>query len=219
MTAKKKRLTDPVQIPSDMNEKDAAEFWATHEVTEEYLEKAEQSTQITEEEVLPPRSKPISVRFPEYVIQELKAVAKEKHVGYQTLLKELVIEGLSKLTKAATERELKLAEDYYQLFANMDKRIQDYERLIRKYERLLRHQARLIRAQRKADQETPLEHHPHYVGRVIVLPEEGEHPDPHEQWAGILVDEAPTVRVSENLQTHVPRVTRNVAEELIRQSQ
>jgi len=213
---KKERLTDPAQIPPDMKEKEAAEFWATHEVTEEYLDKAEQATQVTEEEELPPRSKPISVRFTEDVIQQLKAVAQEKQIGYQTLLKEYVMEGLSRATQALQSRELKLAEDYYQLFASMDKRIQNYERLIRKYERLLRIQARLIREQRRVDEELTPEHH--FYG-VVAHAQEGEYPDPHDQWEGIDLDNAPAVRVSGDVQANVPRVTRRVAQELVKHSQ
>lgn len=33
-------LSDPNQVPSDMTEEEARLFWETHEITDEYLEKA-----------------------------------------------------------------------------------------------------------------------------------------------------------------------------------
>lgn len=87
-------LRDPSEIPEDMSEKQEAEFWDTHEITEEFLEKMGP----VPEGVLPPptraRTKPISLRFDDDVLQRLKAVAEKKHKGYQTLLKEFVTERL-----------------------------------------------------------------------------------------------------------------------------
>ena len=34
-------LTDPSQVPENMTEHEAHEFWSTHEITEEFWEKAE----------------------------------------------------------------------------------------------------------------------------------------------------------------------------------
>ena len=86
-------LRDPSQIPQDMTEEEARKFWDTHEITEEYLQKA---GEVPEGE-LPranPRTKPISLRFDEDMLERLKALAKTKHKGYQTLLKEFVVERL-----------------------------------------------------------------------------------------------------------------------------
>lgn len=88
-------LRDPSEIPEDMSEEEEAEFWDTHEITEEYLQKAGPMP----EGVLPPatrrpRSKPLSVRFDDETVHRLKAVAEKKHKGYQTLLKEFVTERL-----------------------------------------------------------------------------------------------------------------------------
>lgn len=88
-------LRDPSEIPEDMSEEEEAEFWDTHEITEEYLEKMGPPP----EGVLPPatrqpRSRPLSVRFDEETIQRLRTVAEKKHKGYQTLLKEFVTERL-----------------------------------------------------------------------------------------------------------------------------
>lgn len=86
-------ITDPSQIPPDMTEEEAREFFDTHEFTEEYLEKV---GPVPEEELPPPRprTKPISLRFDKDVLERLKEMAKVKHKGYQTMLKEFVLERL-----------------------------------------------------------------------------------------------------------------------------
>lgn len=90
-------LRDPEEVPEGMSEEKAREFWDTHEITEGYLKKAEPPP----EGVLPPtdesrrpRAKSIGVRFDDDVIRRLKALSDRKHKGYQTLLKEFVIERL-----------------------------------------------------------------------------------------------------------------------------
>lgn len=92
---KKVPLRDPLEVPEDMSEEEAREFWDTHDITEEYVEKAGPPP----EGILPPatrrpRTRPVGVRFDDDVIRRLKAVAKRKHKGYQTLLKEFVVERL-----------------------------------------------------------------------------------------------------------------------------
>lgn len=86
-------LRTPSEIPEFRNEEDEAEFWATHEITEEFIERAEP---VPEGELPPPRSRtrPISMRFDEDVLRRLRAIAERKHKGYQTLLKEFVVERL-----------------------------------------------------------------------------------------------------------------------------
>ncbi len=86
-------LKDPSEIPEFRNEEEEAEFWATHEITEEFIERAET---VPESELPPPRSRtrPISMRFDEDVLRRLRAIAGRKHKGYQTLLKEFVVERL-----------------------------------------------------------------------------------------------------------------------------
>jgi uncharacterized protein (DUF4415 family) len=86
-------LTDPSQVSSNMTEEQAREFWASHEVTEEYLKKAGPVPQ----EDLPefrPRTKPVSVRLDADVLRRLKKLAELKNKGYQTLLKEFIAERL-----------------------------------------------------------------------------------------------------------------------------
>lgn len=86
-------ITDPSQIPADMTEDEARKFWDSHEITEEYVEKVGTISK----EQLPkfrPRTKPISVRLDEDTLRRLKRLARIKNKGYQTLLKEFVVERL-----------------------------------------------------------------------------------------------------------------------------
>ena len=91
-----KRLIEihsPDEIPENMTEAEEAEFWSTHSLSEEFLEKAEPIP----EHWLPtprPRTRPISLRLDDDVLVRLKYVAKKKNKGYQTLLKEFVVERL-----------------------------------------------------------------------------------------------------------------------------
>lgn len=89
-------LKDPSEIPEFRNEEEEVEFWSTHEITEEFIEKA---GPVPEGELPPPgtsgsRTRPISLRLDEDVLRRLKVVAQTKHKGYQTLLKEFVVERL-----------------------------------------------------------------------------------------------------------------------------
>ena len=97
MNSRKTPLKDLSEVPEGMSDEEAREFWDTHEVTEEYLKRAGRPP----EEELPPtrsrrrgRSKPVPIRFDEDVLTRLKALARNKHKGYQTLLKEFVVERL-----------------------------------------------------------------------------------------------------------------------------
>jgi len=88
-----KPITDPRDVPQDLNDEEQIEFWETHRVTEDFLSKVEE----VPEEARPrrhPRAKLISVRFDESILERLKNVAEIKGVGYQTLLKEFVSERL-----------------------------------------------------------------------------------------------------------------------------
>lgn len=88
-----KEIRSPEEIPDFENEEEEAEFWAAHSMGEEFLEKARPIP----EGVLPPgrpRTRPISLRLDGDVLGRLKTVADSKHKGYQTLLKEFVVERL-----------------------------------------------------------------------------------------------------------------------------
>ena len=80
-------------VPHFGNDDEAAEYWDTHAPSERFLEEAE----IEPPDWLPPvreRANPLSIRFDADTLARLRALAKKKHKGYQTLLKEFVMERL-----------------------------------------------------------------------------------------------------------------------------
>jgi len=84
------RLED---IPAFANDEDAATFWDTHAPSKGFLEDAPEVAEC----YLPPtrpRTTPVAIRFDADTLARLKAIAKKKHKGYQTLLKEFVAERL-----------------------------------------------------------------------------------------------------------------------------
>lgn len=81
------------EVPAFRTEAEEADFWATHGLSDGLLDQMEPVAA----DVLPPargRTRPVAVRFDRDVIQRLKVLADKKHKGYQTLLKEFVIERL-----------------------------------------------------------------------------------------------------------------------------
>lgn len=78
------------EIPDFASDEEEADFWDTHSFSEELLE----SLPPVPDEELPPVRNPLSVRFDRDTLTRLKALARKKHVGYQTLLKQFVIERL-----------------------------------------------------------------------------------------------------------------------------
>lgn len=86
-------LTDPSQIPSDMSEAEARAFWSSHEVTDEYIAKAQD---VGEEPPVrsPVASQSITIRLETDTLKRLKGLANQRQMGYQTLLKNFVVERL-----------------------------------------------------------------------------------------------------------------------------
>jgi predicted DNA binding CopG/RHH family protein len=78
-------------VPAFTSESEEAAFWATHELGDEILA---QMTAVSEDVLPRPRTRPIPVRFDEDTLRRVKALAARRHKGYQTLLKEFVIERL-----------------------------------------------------------------------------------------------------------------------------
>ncbi len=81
------------EIPQFGSEEEEADFWDTHSFSEELLN----SLPPVPDEELPPvrdRTKPVSVRFDADTLARLKSLARKKRKGYQTLLKEFVMERL-----------------------------------------------------------------------------------------------------------------------------
>ena len=72
-------------VPQFTSEDDEREFWATHDSTE-YIDwsKAERNPTLSR---LKPSTRTISIRLPESLIAELKALANKRDVPYQSLVK------------------------------------------------------------------------------------------------------------------------------------
>ncbi|PSR32324.1 MAG: hypothetical protein C7B46_14625 [Sulfobacillus benefaciens] len=81
------------EVPQNMSDEQSAEFWDAHEITENFLAHARP----LEGSDMPPvrtDAKTITVRFDTDTLVRLQALARQKHKGYQTLLKQFVLERL-----------------------------------------------------------------------------------------------------------------------------
>jgi len=81
------------KIPKFRNEDKEAEFWNTHDSTE-YLDWSKAKNVIFPN--LKPTSRSISIRLPEYIIDEVKVKANKLDIPYQTLMKQYIAKGVFK---------------------------------------------------------------------------------------------------------------------------
>jgi hypothetical protein len=81
------------EIPPFATEDEEHAFWATHELAPALWEGA---GPLEPDELPPPRSvtRPVAIRFDEHTLARIKTLARRRHKGYQTLLKEFVTERL-----------------------------------------------------------------------------------------------------------------------------
>ena len=99
MSAKKKAARE--SPPRFSSEEDEREFWAVHDVVDYFdWDSAEEGSF----PALKPSTRTISVRLPEAMIEDLKALASEQDVPYQSLLKIFLAE------RIAREREARRRE-------------------------------------------------------------------------------------------------------------
>lgn len=91
MNRKAKPIDSPKDIPAGLSDEDRMAFLEEHGVSEYFLENVEEAP---EEKRPRPRTKPINVRFDDFTLARLRGLAESRNVGYQTLLKEFVIERL-----------------------------------------------------------------------------------------------------------------------------
>jgi hypothetical protein len=91
-------------IPVFQNEDEEAAYWATHDIAGALLEEM-QPVPLEGDDWLPParpdtppapaaRTRPVSVRMDADLLRRLKTLAAKKRKGYQSLLKEFVVERL-----------------------------------------------------------------------------------------------------------------------------
>jgi predicted DNA binding CopG/RHH family protein len=91
MNREPKPIDRPRDIPAGLSDEERMAFLEEHGVSEYFLENVEEAS---EEERPRPRTRPINVRFDEFTLGRLKALAASRNVGYQTLLKTFVQERL-----------------------------------------------------------------------------------------------------------------------------
>jgi len=72
------------EIPTFNSEEEEREFWASHDSVDYIDWKSSEKTIFPN---LKPSSKTISLRVPEYILEELKMLAKKRDVPYQSLIK------------------------------------------------------------------------------------------------------------------------------------
>ncbi len=82
-----------INPPKFNNEDEEREFWANIDLSD-YIESADLQ-KITLPN-LKPRTRPISIRFPEYVLDAVKERANELGVPYQSLIKQVVADAFIK---------------------------------------------------------------------------------------------------------------------------
>ncbi|WP_162515364.1 CopG family antitoxin [Paenibacillus pinistramenti] len=93
-----KQITSRDEIPANMTEQEAAEFWDTHTMSSELLEAS------LSEDDLPRRNnrtKTISIRLEHDLLKRIQELASEKQMGYQTLMKQFLIERVYEEEKSA----------------------------------------------------------------------------------------------------------------------
>ncbi len=91
MRDKKKPINNPSEIPENLSDEERMDFLEERGVSEEFLDRV---PDVPEDERPRPRTKPINVRFDDFTLDRLKALAESRNVGYQTLLKTFVQERL-----------------------------------------------------------------------------------------------------------------------------
>ena len=86
-----KPIKDPKDNPANLSDEEQIEILMTHGVSEEFLDNTKEAL---EDERPRPRTRPINVRFDDFTLQRLKNLAGRRNMGYQTLLKDFVMERL-----------------------------------------------------------------------------------------------------------------------------
>ncbi|MDQ2807133.1 MAG: BrnA antitoxin family protein [Chloroflexota bacterium] len=92
------------KIPEFQSIEEEADFWDTHSAVDFFDQTTEVDMRI---EVPRPKKVPISLRLDPATVMELKAVARQQGIGYQTLIRMWVMERLTaqSATQVAAVRE------------------------------------------------------------------------------------------------------------------
>ena len=84
-------MKKPLKIPPFKTEDAERDFWAKIDLADYFESKDFQAVSFPN---LKPSSRAISLRLPEPMILRLKEQANERHVPYQSLIKQYIVEGL-----------------------------------------------------------------------------------------------------------------------------
>ena len=87
-TARKK------QVPDFKSDKEAAEFWDTHDSTEYDM------VEVHDIRFAPPRKRVVALRLDSPTLRKVKAIASRKGVAYTSLIRMWVVENCRKQAKA-----------------------------------------------------------------------------------------------------------------------
>ncbi len=81
-------------------ETEVAEYWLTHDSTEE-IDWAARRVRLEFHPDVERPTQPVTVRLPRRLLQELKVLAKDRDVPYQSLMKVLLAEKVTELRRRA----------------------------------------------------------------------------------------------------------------------
>jgi len=84
MSKPKKAINKLKKAPKFKSEEEEFEFWSAHDFTE-YINFSKPRRAIFPK--LKPSTRTVSIRLPEYLIEDLKMLANKKDVPYQSLMK------------------------------------------------------------------------------------------------------------------------------------
>lgn len=84
-------MKKPLKIPTFRTEDEERDFWAKIDLADYFESKDFQAVSFPN---LKPSSRPISIRLSEPMILRLKEQANERHIPYQSLIKQYIAEGL-----------------------------------------------------------------------------------------------------------------------------
>lgn len=84
-------MKKPLKNPAFHSEDEERAFWARIDLADYFESKDLQSVSFPN---LKPSSRPISLRLPEPMFLRLKERANERHIPYQSLIKQYIAEGL-----------------------------------------------------------------------------------------------------------------------------
>ena len=86
--------------PAKRTETDVADYWLTHDSAEE-IDCAAPGVRLEFHPDVERPTQPVTVRLPRRLLQELKVLAKDRDVPYQSLMKVLLAEKVTELRRKA----------------------------------------------------------------------------------------------------------------------